>query len=60
VYMDDSGTEPQARIVVAASCVSPVKKWKQFEAAWIAAEEKFGFKSLTAESFILGTTPQIP
>lgn len=51
VYMDDSGTESQARIVVAALCVSPVKKWKQFEAAWIAAEQEFGFKEFHMTEF---------
>ncbi|MBZ5647542.1 MAG: hypothetical protein LAN37_09995 [Acidobacteriia bacterium] len=51
VYVDDSGTEPNARIVVAAFCVSPVRKWKQFEAAWIAAEDTYGFKEFHMTEF---------
>jgi hypothetical protein len=53
VYMDDSGTEPnpRARIIVAALCDSPIKKWKKFEAAWIAAEEEFGFKAFHMTEF---------
>ena len=49
--MDDSGTTPQARIVVAALCVSRVNKWKQFEAAWIAAEKHFGFTGFHMTEF---------
>ncbi|HEY7404158.1 MAG TPA: DUF3800 domain-containing protein [Candidatus Angelobacter sp.] len=51
VYMDDSGTESRARIVVAALCVSSVKKWKKFEAAWIAAEQKYCFKEFHMTEF---------
>jgi hypothetical protein len=51
VYMDDSGTESRARIVAAALCTAPVKKWKQFEAAWIAAERRFGFQNFHMTEF---------
>ena len=50
-YLDDSGSTPNARIIVAALCVGPIKKWRQFEAAWIAAEQEFGFKEFHMTEF---------
>jgi hypothetical protein len=43
VYVDDSGTDSHSRIVVAAFCVSQVRKWKKFEAAWRAVGKDAGF-----------------
>jgi hypothetical protein len=51
VYLDDSGSTPNARIIVAALCIAPIKRWRQFEAAWIAAEKKFGFKEFHMTEF---------
>ena len=52
-YMDDSGTDPSARtrILVASLCISPMSKWRKFEAAWIAAEQEFGFKEFHMTEF---------
>jgi hypothetical protein len=51
VYVDDSGTDKQARIIAAACFASPVKKWKGFESAWVAAEEEFGFRHFHMTEF---------
>lgn len=51
VYIDDSGTNPEARIVVAAFCVSTARKWRKFDAAWRAASSEFGFEHFHMTEF---------
>lgn len=51
VYLDDSGTDPQSRVVVAAFCVSTLGKWRKFDAAWRAASAEYGFQHFHMTEF---------
>jgi hypothetical protein len=51
VFVDDSGTDPVARIVVAAYCVSSVKNWKAFEREWWKIARESGFKHFHMTEF---------
>jgi hypothetical protein len=51
VYFDDSGTDKQARIVVAAYCTSTVSKWQKFETSWKAVAKEAGFEQFHMTEF---------
>jgi len=44
VYVDDSGTNDEARIVTGACCVASVSNWKKFERRWLEIGKEAGFK----------------
>ena len=52
VYLDDSGTDPGSRVVVAAFCVSTLEKWRKFDAAWRAASIEYGFHHFHMTEFM--------
>jgi hypothetical protein len=52
VYLDDSGTNPESRVVVAAFCVSTLGKWRKFDAAWRAASIEYGFDHFHMTEFM--------
>ena len=51
VYVDDSGTDTFARIVVAAYCVSSVRNWKEFERRWRRIARESGFEHFHMTAF---------
>jgi hypothetical protein len=48
VYVDDSGTDPQQKVAVAAALIVPAIKIQRIEALWETFREKYGFKYLHA------------
>src|SRR5438128_1207469 len=51
VYLDDSGTNNQARIISGAYCVSSVRNWEAFERRWNIVAEVAGFKHFHMTEF---------
>jgi len=51
VYVDDSGTNNNARVVTGAVCVSSVQRWKAFERKWKKIAVSTGFKHFHMTEF---------
>ena len=59
VYVDDSGTHNEARIVTGACCVSSVALWKKYERRWNEIKDAEGFEHFHMTEFA-GCRPEKP
>ena len=54
IYFDDSGTNLESPVAIAAAWIAPIEIWKKFEGEYEGIKSKYGFKCLHTAELVSG------